>query len=113
MLGIIQESCLEEEFPSVALALVFALMGQPARFGEISLPKQPEVAWDLVSKGDYAEQKYPHCARSTALKKLNRAILSSPGLDLTLRKAGYNPKAHTLTPEQVAIMERAWGKFED
>lgn len=106
MFSIIQESCLEDEFPSVALALVFALMGQPARFGEISLPKQPEVAWDLVSKGDYAEQKFPHCARSTALKKLSQAIRSNPSLAAELRKAGYRANAHTLTPEQVAILER-------
>lgn len=113
MFHIIQENCLEDEFQPVVVELVFALMGQPARFGEISLPKQPEVIRDLVSKGDYAEQKYPHGSRSTALKKLNRAILLEPGLAAALRKAGYNPNAHTLTPEQVAILERAWGKFED
>lgn len=106
MFSIIQNNCLEDEFPHYVLELVFALMAQEARFGEIAMARQPVEPVVLVSKGDYAEQKFPHCARSTALKKLSQAIRSNPSLAAELRKAGYRANAHTLTPEQVAILER-------
>ncbi|MCQ2294060.1 MAG: DUF4248 domain-containing protein [Bacteroidales bacterium] len=108
MLRIIRDSCLETEFPLIAMELVAGLVGTDASFGEKNTILASAGGAGLVSKGDYAEQKFPHCARSTALKKLANTIRSNPRLASALRDAGYSPNSHTLTLRQVRVIEEGW-----